>query len=156
MTTTTASRVLARPAAPADLAIRHYLGRLAVETDVSDVAADLAAGTDGVLVVDGRDHAAWRQGRIPGAVHCPTGEIAARGRDLVPPGVTVVTYCWGPGCNGATRAALAFARLGIPVKEMIGGYEYWGREGVPVRPAAGETRRPVDDLTAPIGAVCAC
>jgi rhodanese-related sulfurtransferase len=47
----------------------------------------------------------------------------------VPAGTTVVTYCWGPGCNGATRAALAFARLGYPVKEMIGGYEYWVREG---------------------------
>jgi rhodanese-related sulfurtransferase len=155
MTTTTTSRVLARPAAPADLAIRHYLGRLAVETDVSDVAADLVAGVDGVLVVDTRDDAAWRQGRVPGAVHCPTGEIPARGRDLVPAGVTVVTYCWGPGCNGATRAALAFARLGIPVKEMIGGYEYWVREGFEVVTDTGRRVLPADDLTAVAG-LCGC
>src|SRR3954454_22897620 len=157
MTTTTTSRVLARPAAPADMAIRHYLGRLAVETDVSDVAADLVAGVDGVLVVDTRDDAAWRQGRVPGAVHCPTGETPARGRDLVPAGATVVTYCWGPGCNGATRAALAFARLGYRVKEMIGGYEYWVREGFAVQTPARRIVRPTDPLTAPVSAVaCGC
>jgi len=155
MTTTTASRVLAHPAADTDRAIRHFLGRLAVETDVSDVAADLAAGADGVLVVDTRAGAAWRQGRVPGAVHCPTGEIPAHGRDLVPAGVTVVTYCWGPGCNGATRAALAFARLGIPVKEMIGGYEYWVREGFEVATDAGRRVLPADDLTA-VAESCGC
>ena len=49
----------------------------------------------------------------------------------LPPG-ELVTYCWGPGCNGATKAALELARLGRPVREMIGGYEYWQREGHPV------------------------
>ena len=44
-------------------------------------------------------------------------------------------YCWGPGCNGATRAALEFARLGHPVKEMLGGFEYWVREGLPLEGA---------------------
>ncbi|MFD6734648.1 rhodanese-like domain-containing protein, partial [Micromonospora aurantiaca] len=57
-------------------------------------------------------------GHLPGAVHLPTAEIAARAGELVPPDATVVTYCWGPGCDGATRAALEFARLGRPVKEM--------------------------------------
>jgi hypothetical protein len=35
----------------------------------------------------------------------------------------VVTYCWGPGCNGngVTRAALVLARPGHPVRAMIGG-----------------------------------
>ena len=46
----------------------------------------------------------------------------------------VVTYCWGPGCNGATRAALgAGPASAIAVQEMIGGIEYWVREGFPVR-----------------------
>jgi hypothetical protein len=70
----------------------------------------------------------------------------------------VVTYCWGPGCNGATRAALEFARLGFRVKEMIGGYEYWVREGFPVQVVDGLRVRPVDDLTAleRAGAACGC
>ncbi|MCZ2810804.1 rhodanese-like domain-containing protein [Modestobacter sp. VKM Ac-2979] len=72
------------------------------------------------------------------------------------PGVPVVTYCWGPGCNGATRAALALARLGHPVREMIGGFEYWAREGLPVETATGTTRPAVDPLTAPAGVSCGC
>jgi rhodanese-related sulfurtransferase len=140
-----------------EAAIAHFAAKLTYETDVSDVHAVLDARTPHVTVIDSRSTEAWDQGHLPGAVHLPTAEIAARAADVVPAGHAVVTYCWGPGCNGSTRAALAFARLGFEVREMIGGYEYWVREGFPVRTAAGgRTRRPVDDLTAPIGAVCAC
>jgi hypothetical protein len=58
-----------------------------------------------------------------------------------------VTYCWGPGCNGAIKAALEFARLGYEVREMLGGYEYWVREGFAVQTRTGRVRRPVDPLT---------
>jgi rhodanese-related sulfurtransferase len=37
----------------------------------------------------------------------------------------------GPGCNGSTRAAARLAALGFQVKELIGGLEYWKREGYP-------------------------
>ncbi len=70
---------------------------------------------------------------------------------LLDPGTPVVTYCWGPGCDGATRAALEFARLGYEVKEMLGGIEYWTREGFPVATATGVTHTPADPLTAPCG-----
>lgn len=122
---------LVPPADPATAAA-HFRARLSFETDVSDVHALLEAGTPGVVVVDSRGDAAWEQGHLPGALHLPTAAIAARAAELVPAGSTVVTYCWGPGCNGATRAALEFARLGWPVKEMIGGFEYYVREGFPV------------------------
>ncbi|MEV6299695.1 rhodanese-like domain-containing protein [Actinoplanes sp. NPDC051861] len=137
-------------------AIAFFEARLAFETDVSDVHADLEAGVAGVVVIDSRSAESWRQGHLPQAVHLPTREIAARAAEVVPPGASVVTYCWGPGCNGATRAALEFARLGYPVKEMIGGYEYWVREGFPVRDEHGVRARPADELTAPIGAACGC
>ena len=48
--------------------------------------------------------------------------------------VPAVAYCWGAGRNGATRAALALALLGFRVREMIGGFEYWAREGLPLTP----------------------
>lgn len=151
------SNVLRNPPASAPEAVAHLSARLAFEADVSDVHADLEAGVPGLVVVDSRDERAWRQGHLPGAVHLPRAEISARAAEVIPAGAVVVTYCWGPGCNGATRAALEFARLGYPVKEMIGGYEYWVREGFPVRTAAGLVRRPVDDLTAPgSGIACGC
>ncbi|GGO30066.1 rhodanese-like domain-containing protein [Micromonospora parathelypteridis] len=145
--------------APADpaTAAAYFRTRLSVETDVSDVHADLSARTPDLVVVDSRGAAAWAQGHLPGAVHLPTAEIVARAAELIPAGSAVVTYCWGPGCNGATRAALEFARLGYPVKEMLGGFEYWVREGLPVVTTSGLTRRPVDDLTAPTATItCDC
>ena len=151
------SNVLSIPAAASAEAVAHFSNRLAFETDVSDVHADLEAGVSGLVVIDSRAAAAWSQGHVPGAIHLPTADIAARAGTTIPADATVVTYCWGPGCNGATRAALELARLGYPVKEMIGGYEYWVREGFPVRTAQGLVRRTVDDLTAPAGAAsCGC
>jgi rhodanese-related sulfurtransferase len=151
------SNVLGVPPAVASDAIAHFAARLSFETDPSDVHADLEAGVVGLVVVDTRSSAAWDQGHLPAAIHLPTGEIAEHAVALIPAGSAVVTYCWGPGCNGATRAALAFAALGYPVKEMIGGYEYWVREGYPIQTRDGVSRREVDELAAPCGAIsCAC
>ncbi|MER6949486.1 rhodanese-like domain-containing protein [Nonomuraea sp. NPDC000554] len=151
------SAVTGVPAADSAAALAHFAARLAFETDVSDVAADLDAAEPALAVVDSRSRESWDQGHIAGALHLPTTEIAARATALIPRDVTVVTYCWGPGCNGATRAALEFAKLGYQVKEMLGGFEYWAREGFPVETAEGITRRPVDALTAPVsGVACAC
>ncbi|MFE2597765.1 rhodanese-like domain-containing protein [Streptomyces sp. NPDC059396] len=151
------SAALSVPAAAPAEAAAHYAARLAFEADVSDVHADLASGAPGVVVVDTRSNAAWDQGHIPGALHIPTAQIADLAPQLINRAQTVVTYCWGPGCNGATRAALAFARLGYQVKEMLGGFEYWAREGFAYDTATGAEQRPVDDLTAPrSGISCAC
>ena len=145
-------------------AVAHFAGRLAHETDVSDVQAALAAALaerrdePGFVLVDSRSRQAWDQGRIPGAIHLPTTRIAGHAAGLVPAGATVVTYCWGPGCNGATRAALEFARLGYQVREMLGGFEYWVREGFGYETAAGPRQLAPDALVAPAGrgASCGC
>ncbi len=153
----TPSAVLSVPAATPAESVAHYAARLTFEADVSDVHADLASGATGIVVVDTRGGAAWDQGHIPGALHIPTARITDLAPQLIDPAQTVVTYCWGPGCNGATRAALAFARLGYQVKEMLGGFEYWAREGFAYDSAAGSEQRPIDDLTAPrSGIACAC
>ncbi|MDI9833468.1 rhodanese-like domain-containing protein [Streptomyces sp. KAU_LT] len=139
------------PAAPA-VAAAHFRASLAFHADVSDVAAALAAGTDpGFVVLDSRSTASWDQGHVPGAVHLPTALIPERAGDLLDPAVPVVTYCWGPGCDGATRAALALAELGHQVKEMLGGFEYWVREGFEFETWQGREQRPADPLTAPTG-----
>ena len=135
---------------------RWFEQKLRFETDPSDVKAAMDAGERFVLV-DTRGDEAWSQGRIQGAVHLPTAEIAERAASVIPPGTPVVVYCWGPGCNGSTRAALAFSRLGYDAREMIGGFEYWAREGLPVIDDLGLIDRAPDPLTAPSGAIdCAC
>lgn len=137
------------PAAPA-VAAAQFGASLAFHADVSDVAAALAADDDpGFVLLDSRSTASWDQGHVPGAVHLPTALIAEQAGQLLDPAVPVVTYCWGPGCNGATRAALALAELGYRVKEMLGGFEYWVREGFEFETWQGRERRTADPLTAP-------
>ena len=130
-----------------------FAERLALQTDAADVYAALAAGTAGFVLIDSRSDEAWAQGHIPGAMHLPTARIPDRAAELLDPSVPVVTYCWGPGCNGATRAALALSLLGFHVKEMLGGVEYWIREGRPLRSGTEDVTMPVDPL---VGPVCGC
>ncbi|WP_433917055.1 rhodanese-like domain-containing protein [Streptomyces sp. NBC_01744] len=145
------------PASPA-AAAAYFGASLAFHADVSDVAAALAADADpGFVVLDSRSTASWDQGHIPGAVHLPTALIAEQARELLDPAVPVVTYCWGPGCNGGARAALALAELGYQVKEMLGGFEYWAREGFEFETWEGRRRRTADPLTAPVDSEeCGC
>ncbi|MDW4906412.1 rhodanese-like domain-containing protein [Streptomyces sp. ADMS] len=145
------------PASPAEAAA-YFGASLAFHADVSDVAAALTAdGDPGFVVVDSRSTESWDQGHIPGALHLPTALIPEQAARLLDKSVPVVTYCWGPGCNGATRAALALAQLGYQVKEMLGGFEYWVREGFEFETWEGRERRDADALTAPADASdCGC
>lgn len=124
----------------------YFAAKLAYETDASDLYARQKAGDD-VVVIDVRSDEAWAQGRVAGAVHMLYSEIAARAPQEIPEGTDVVVYCWSPGCNAGAKGALEFARLGYPVREMIGGFEYWAREGYPVEDHDGIHRRPIDPLT---------
>jgi rhodanese-related sulfurtransferase len=110
-------------------ALEHFARRLEVETDVSDVAAALDAGEADFVLLDARSRGSYDAGHLPGAVHLP--ELTAETVGALPDGL-VVAYCWGPSCNGACKAALRLAQLGRPVKEMLGGFEYWARDGHPV------------------------
>ncbi|CAL9354738.1 rhodanese-like domain-containing protein [Streptomyces sp. enrichment culture] len=153
-----ADPVLRVPPAAPPAAAAYFAASLAFHTDVADVAAALAAdGGPAFALLDSRSTEAWDQGHIPGAVHLPTARIAAEAGLLLDKAVPVVTYCWGPGCDGATRAALALAELGYHVKEMRGGFEYWVREGFPYETSEGRRRGDADPLTAPVAADdCGC
>lgn len=124
----------------------YFAAKLAYETDPADLHAARTAGEQ-LVVVDVRSAQAWAQGRVTGALHMPHSEIATRASQEIAPEAEVVVYCWSPGCNGGTRGAAEFARLGYRVREMIGGFEYWAREGYPIEDADGIHHRPVDPLT---------
>jgi rhodanese-related sulfurtransferase len=136
--------------------VAYFSSRLAFETDPSDVHGDMDAGKKFVLV-DVRGQSSWDQGRAKAAIHMHHSEIAERAPKEIPLDTPVVVYCWGPGCNGAHRGALNFALLGYQVKEMIGGFEYWAREGYPVVNEEGPVIRQKDPLTVPLDSPsCGC
>ena len=43
-----------------------------------------------------------------------------------------VVYCDGIGCNASTKGAYKLARLGFRTKELLGGLDWWRRDGHPV------------------------
>lgn len=114
------------------IAIEHFLKRLSVETDCADVSAALKTNDqDFVLlhVIGSRE--AYARQHVPGALHLPHREISVARMAEWPEDTLFVTYCAGPHCNGADQAALKLARLGRPVKIMIGGITGWADEGLP-------------------------
>jgi rhodanese-related sulfurtransferase len=132
------SFVLEYPPASPDAARVHYQARLAVETDPSDVHADLTRGHPGIIVLDARSAEAFAACHVPGAVSLPHRTISAETAAALPKDRVLVVYCWGPACNAATKACLKLSALGYRVKEMIGGIEYWRREGYAVEGTQAE------------------
>lgn len=115
-------------ATPAE-AEAHFAGLLRFETDCWDVHAALGEQHDRFVVLDVRGPTAYAGGHVPGAINLPHSRISPRALESFPAEMLFVVYCNGPHCNGADRAALALARLGRPVKKMIGGITGWLSEG---------------------------
>lgn len=105
----------------------YFTARLDHQTDCADLHARLEEPE--VVVVDARSAADHASRRIPGAVSLPHLTITEDTLSAFPDDTEFVTYCWGPHCNGATKAAAAIARLGRPVREMLGGVWGWDQEG---------------------------
>ena len=126
------SLVLSTPAAPAENARFHFLSKLSVETDVSDVWNDLQNGITDFQIVDARSENAYNGGHIPGALHLYHPHVSEESTATLDRSKLIVVYCWSPACNGAAKAAAKLTALGFRVKEMLGGIEYWIREGNPV------------------------
>ena len=64
----------------------------------------------------------------------------------VPPNQALIVYGWGPGCNGATGTARALLAAGLDVRELLGGYEYWVRNGFATESDGAITRAAPDRL----------
>ena len=127
------SQVSAVPAAASEDANAHFRGKLGYEADPADVYFDVTHDVADFVIVDVRSPEHFASGHIPGAVNIPHALITEKriAADY-DPGTLFITYCWSPGCNGSTKGAIRFSALGYPVKEMIGGIEYWQKEGYPV------------------------
>ena len=117
--------------------------RLAYEIDVVAAAEAQADGT--AVIVDTRRQSSWDQGHVAGAVHLPKDALEAP-LGWLPADRTLVVYGWGPGCNGATHTAQRLLLEGFDVREMIGGYEYWVRNGFAVERENHVTQEAPDPL----------
>jgi len=118
--------------------IAHYADKLAYEIDSWDLAVALRDGTR-VVVIDARSPEAFAREHVPGAISLPHRAMSPETVAAIDRGALVVTYCDGIGCNASTKGALAMAKLGFSVRELIGGLDWWKRDGHPTHGAAAET-----------------
>jgi rhodanese-related sulfurtransferase len=111
-------------------AISHFRSKLDFETDAWDLNGMLREHKN-VVVVDTRSEAAYAQEHIPQAVNLPHRILNEESTQHLDRSALYVTYCDGVGCNASTKGALKLAELGFEVKELIGGIDWWKRDGYP-------------------------
>lgn len=119
-----------------DEQLSHYANKLAFETDACDLKVALQSG-EKILVVDARSPEAYQQEHIPGAVNIPHRNMTVETTRHLDRTALVVTYCDGIGCNASTKGAMNMTKLGFRVKELIGGLDWWKRDGHPTAGRVG-------------------
>lgn len=126
--------------------IRHYEEKLAFEWDSADLYDQLAENPR-VVVIDARKPFAYEEEHIPGAINFPHREMNASSTEKLDRDKVYVCYCDGIGCNASTKGSLHLARLGFEVRELIGGLDWWKRDGYSTAGTKGQNGTEV---------VCAC
>ena len=105
-----------------------YKRKLEFEIDSWDLNKALNQGEQ-IVVIDARSVEAYQKERIPGAISLPHREMSQKSTSGFNKELLYVTYCDGIGCNASTKGALNMAKLGFRVKELMGGLEWWKRDG---------------------------
>lgn len=108
--------------------IQHYSNKLEFETDSWDLQDALKKG-EKVVVIDARSSESFKKEHIPGALSLPRRTMTETSTRHFDRTALYVVYCDGIGCNASTKGALSLARLGFRVKELIGGLDWWKRDG---------------------------
>ena len=108
--------------------LRHYRNKLQFEIDSWDLNGAREAG-ERIVVIDARSRQAFAREHIAGAISLPHREMSRESTAAIDRDALVVTYCDGIGCNASTKGALRMAELGFRTKELIGGLDWWKRDG---------------------------
>ena len=108
--------------------LKHYSDKLAYESDSWDLNVALEAG-ERIVVIDARSPEAFQREHIPGAINIPHRTMSAESTSRLDRAALIVTYCDGIGCNGSTKGAINMLNLGFRVKELMGGLDWWKRDG---------------------------
>jgi len=108
--------------------IKYFSDKLEHETDSWDLKTAIEKG-ENIVVVDVRSPQSFQKERIPGAVNVPHRTMTTVSTRSFDRAALYVVYCDGIGCNGSTKGALNMAKLGFRVKELLGGLDWWKRDG---------------------------
>ena len=124
----------------------YYRHKLAYEIDSADLYEALEK-SEPIVVVDGRADSAYAQEHIPGAISLPHRTISSESTGALDRSKLYLCYCDGIGCNASTKTAMKLLELGFQVRELIGGLDWWRRDGYAIHGAVA---------SADTGIRCAC
>ncbi|MBT2972077.1 MAG: rhodanese [gamma proteobacterium symbiont of Ctena orbiculata] len=122
--------------------ISFYEAKLQFEIDSWDLFEALEKSGK-VMVIDARSREAYEREHIPSALNIPHRLMSEATTLHLDKALMYVTYCDGIGCNASTKGALAMAKLGFAVKELLGGIDWWKRDGYATEGADGSEGRVV-------------
>ena len=108
--------------------IKHYQERLSYQWDSADLAEEIEKNPK-IVVLDTRKVFAYQEEHIPGATSFPHRNMDENNTASLDKEMLYICYCDGIGCNGSTKGALKMAKLGFKVRELIGGLDWWKRDG---------------------------
>jgi rhodanese-related sulfurtransferase len=117
------------PAADSRRALTHFESLLEFETDCWDVHHAIKNKRKDFVLLDVRGEELYRKRHIASAVSLPHARINEENLKSYPLDTLFIVYCAGPHCNATEKAAVRLAKLGRPVKKMIGGIAGWLDEG---------------------------
>ena len=126
--------------------IKHYEDKLAYEMDSWDLYDNMQRG-ERIVVIDARSKEAFTKEHIPNALNFPHREMSKESTEKLDKDTLYICYCDGIGCNASTKGALNLAKLGFRTKKLIGGLDWWKRDGYETK---GEEGR------AALGIECGC
>ncbi|HYP61307.1 MAG TPA: rhodanese-like domain-containing protein [Thermomicrobiales bacterium] len=110
------------------------LRRMAASPDTTpevDVAETTRVWADrSAQLVDVREPKEWAEGRIPGSIHIPLGELGRRSDELIRE-IPVVVVCRS-GVRSLTGTDELLARGFADVASLNGGILAWARAGHPI------------------------
>lgn len=108
--------------------LKHYQDKLNYEMDPADLFIAIEEEQP-VVVIDTRQSFGYEKEHIPSALNLPHRTMNEATTANLDKSLTYVCYCDGIGCNGSTKGALNMTKLGFKVKELIGGLEWWKKDG---------------------------
>ncbi|WP_122893691.1 rhodanese-like domain-containing protein [Arcobacter peruensis] len=108
--------------------IDFYEAKLAFEIDSWDLN-DAISKNSNTVVIDARAVDAYNLEHIPNAINIPHKTMNEESTKHLDKNKNYVTYCDGIGCNASTKGALNMSKLGFKTKELLGGLDWWIRDG---------------------------
>jgi len=123
------SAVTRIPAGSSEDACKHFASLLSYETDCWDVNHAIVNQRKDFVLLDVRGEESYKKGHLFESVNLPNWKVKEENLEQYDKDTLFVVYCAGAHCNGADKAALHLAKIGRPVKKMIGGVTGWLDEG---------------------------